>query len=183
MTALDAAVDAVADSDPEWMTIKNRASLVLQLLDDLTQHDAQVFKATTAGRQSAWPDALSDLDGAAASVTDARSVRDQLAADATVDTLDDLLNRYDAYDGALRALYEYLGSGGAQSGDQFDALQRAVETAQSALPSDSGALSVIVGEAAGTEISDALVSLERDRGAINDALSTAAATAAPAATT
>ena len=170
LDALDAAVDAVADLGPQWTRIKARATLVTQLLDDLAQHDSQVFRATTAGRQAQWSDALNDLDAAATPLGDAGTVRDQLAGAATIDTLDDLLSRDGAYDTALRALYEYTGSGGAQTGAQFDTLQGAVQTAQSALPSDDRALSVIVGEAAGTEISDALATLEHDRGTINDAL-------------
>lgn len=170
MDALDAAVDAVADLGPQWTRIKTRATVVAQLLDDLAQHDSQVFRATTAGRQGLWADALNDLDAAASSLSDAGTVRDQLAGVATIDTLDDLLSRDGAYDSALGALYEYTGSGGAQSGAQFDMLQGAVQTAQSALPSNNRALSVIVGEAAGTELSDALAALEHDRGAINDAL-------------
>ena len=170
MDAFDAAVDAVADLGPQWTRIKTRATLVSQLLDDLAQHDSQVFRATTAGRQTQWSDALNDLDVAASSMNEARGIRDELASDSTVDTLDDLLSRDGAYDTALRALYEYTGSGGAQSGAQFDALQGAVQTAQSALPSDNRALSVIVGEAAGTELSDALGALEHDRGTINAAL-------------
>ena len=174
MTALDAAVDSVADCAPQWMLIKARATLVMQLLDTLTQHDSQVFRATTAGRQSQWSEALNELDAAAGSVGDARRVRDQLALDTTVVTLDGLLSRYDTYDGALRSLYEYLGSGGAQNGDQFDALQRAVQDAQSALPADNRALSVIVADAAGTRVGDALVALEHDRDKVDDAVRPAA---------
>jgi len=170
MDALDAAVDAIPDLGSQWSRIKTRATLVTQLLDDLAQHDSQVFRATTAGRQAQWSDALNDLDAAASSLADAGTVLDQLAGAATIDTLDDLLSRDGTYDSALRALYEYIGSGGAQSGDQFDRLQGAVQDAQSALPSDNRALSVIVGEAAGTELSDALAALEHDRGKINDAL-------------
>ena len=170
MDALDAAVDAIPDLGSQWSRIKTRATLLTQLLDYLAQHDSQVFRATTAGRQAQWSDALNDLDAAASSLADAGTVRDQLAGAATIDTLDDLLSRDGTYDSALRALYEYIGSGGAQSGDQFDRLQGAVQDAQSALPSDNRALSVIVGEAAGTELSDALAALEHDRGKINDAL-------------
>ncbi|HEY5520832.1 MAG TPA: hypothetical protein VIK08_09245 [Candidatus Limnocylindrales bacterium] len=170
MDAFDAAVDAVGDLGAQWTRIKTRATLVTQLLDELAQHDSQVFRATTAGRQTQWSDALNDLDAAASSLGAAGTVRDELAGAATIDTLDDLLGRDGTYDSALRALYEYIGSGGAQSGDQFDTLQGAVQSAQSALPSDDRALSVIVGEAAGAELSDALAALEHDRGKINDAL-------------
>ena len=170
LAALDTAVGAVADFGSQWTRIETRATLVTQLLGDLAQHDSRVFRATTAGRQTQWSDALNDLDAAASSLADAGTLRDQLAGTAPVDTLDELLSRDGTYDTALRALYEYTGSGGAQSGAEFDALQGAVQAAQSALPSDNRALSVIVGEAAGTEISDALASLEHDRGTINDAL-------------
>ena len=169
LDAFDTAVGAVADLGPQWTRMKTRATLVAQLLDDLSLHDSQIFRATTAGRESQWSDAINDLSEAASSLNEARGIRGELASDSTVDTLDDLLSRYDSYDSSLQSLYEYLGSGGGQ-GDRFLALQGAVQTAQSALPSDDRALSVIVGEAAGAELSDALAALEHDRGKINDAL-------------
>ena len=63
-----------------------------------------------------------------------------------------------------------MSAGGAQGGAQFDALNKTVQDTQAALPGNSGVYSLIVGEAGGTAISDALVQLEQARGDINDAL-------------
>ena len=129
-----------------------------------------MFRATTDGRQSGWADALTALADARGALDAARTLRADLGSGATVDTLDQLLARYDAYDAALTSLYEYLGSGGAQSGATFDNLNKQVESTQAALPSDNSVFSVIVGEAAGTELTDGLVALEQARGDVNAAL-------------
>lgn len=174
LASIDAAVVSTADLPVAWARIKARATNVYGLIDDLQRHDGLAFRGTTAGTQGNWADAISSVADAGKALDAARGMRDNLGAGATVDTLDQLIVRYAAYDSALSGLYEYLGSGGEQSGETFDQLNKAVADAQAALPGDSGVLSLIVSEAAGTEITDALVSLERARGDINDALDAAA---------
>jgi hypothetical protein len=97
-------------------------------------------------------------------------LRDQLAQTASVETLDDLLSRARDYDAALTRLYEYLRDGGERSGRRFNELQGAVEAALALLPSDQGALIVIVYEAVAVTLTDGLVAMEEVHGTINDAL-------------
>jgi hypothetical protein len=168
---IEAAISAADELPADWASLAASGRIVASLVDALNGHDAAVFQATAAGRDSRWVDALTLLRGTAADAMGSAMVaRDQLAAAGTVDTLDDLLGRERAYDGALVALYQYLADGGAQSGDQFKALKDAVASTQAALPADNGALVVIVGEAAGPPIADQLLAMETDHGAINDAL-------------
>ena len=168
---IETAISGADQLPTDWAAVAATGRTVVALVDALTGHDHAVFQATTAGRDSRWADALALLSGAAADALGiAAAARDQLAQGGTVDTLDDLLARERAYDDALVALYQYLADGGAQSGGAFRALQAAVTRAQSALPSDNGALVVIVGEAAGLPIADQLLAMETAHGAINDAL-------------
>jgi ribosomal protein L17 len=170
LDAIDAAVSSAPVLPQAWTDVETRATAVASLVDDLQQHDSLVFQATTAGRQQKWADALTTLGTADDALNSARAQAAQLEVGGTTDTFDELATRYAAYDSALSSLYSYMGSGGNQSGTQFDTLNKAVESAQAALPSDSGIYSIIVGEAAGTAITDALVRLEQARGDVNAAL-------------
>ena len=167
---LTAAAASANDLPARWDKLSADAERVGALLDALEEHDATVFRATTAGRQSRWVDALRLLDDAARPVTVATEIRNELAATADVATLDDLLGRYRAYDQALTALYEHFRDGGGQSGPRFRELQDAVEAAQNALPVDTSALSVVVAEAGSAPLTRALVDIETIRGDIVEAV-------------
>jgi hypothetical protein len=164
---------AISGSDQlpaAWSSLATTGRTVADLVGALRGHDQDVFQATAAGRDSRWADALALLRGAAAdALGTATTARDQLAPTSTVDTLDDLLARELAYDNALVALYQYLADGGAQSGDQFNMLQAAVDQAHAALPADNSTLVVVVGEAL-LPMAGQLLAMETTRGAINDAL-------------
>ncbi len=168
---IEGAISAADELPADWSALAGTGRTVVSLVDALTGHDQAVFQATSAGRDSRWADALALLRGAAADALGiATAARDQLGQGSTIDTLDDLIGREQAYDDALVALYQYLADGGAQSGDQFTALQAAVAQTQAALPDDNSALVVVVGEAGGAPIADQLLAMEKAHGAVNDAL-------------
>ena len=168
---LDAAITAAPDLAVDWAGVADIGRAVSGLVEALGEHDALVFQATSAGRAARWADALELLGHATTdSLATAGLLRDHLVTSTTVETLDQLLERDRAYDDALVALYTYLRDGGQSSGNAFKALQDAVDRAQAALPDDNGALAVIVGEATGAPIADALVAMDEVHGTINDAL-------------
>jgi hypothetical protein len=167
---LNVASQAVDELTDTWADISADAERVVSLLDALEEHDATVFRATTAGRQSRWVDALRLLDDAALPITEATEIRNELAEGADVATLDDLLARYQTYDAALRELYQFMNDGGGQSGPRFRELQDAVAAAQAALPVDTSALSVIVAEAGSAPLTRRLVDIETTRGNIGEAI-------------
>jgi hypothetical protein len=153
-----------------WRDLAGHARWVAGLVDALLRHDGLVFRATTAGRQANWDDALIFLEQAKGPIREATDVRDHLSATVNVDTLDDLLGRYRAYDEALTAMYRYIRDTGRMEGRAFDALQADVERAQAALPAETSAMTVIVAEAAGPPLTDELVAIEGAHGDILDAL-------------
>jgi hypothetical protein len=185
LDGLDLAIAAAPDLSVDWAGAADTARAVADLVGALEAHDTLVFQATGAGRDGRWADALELLDRATTDgLATASARRDQLAQTTSVETLDVLLGRLRDYDDALAALYAHLRDGGRQSGRKFDALQAAVDAAQAALPADNGALSVIVGEAAGQPIAASLVAMDEVHGTINDALqSVADARATPAPST
>jgi tetratricopeptide (TPR) repeat protein len=170
LAAIDEAI-AVADPVPlVWEDIAADARRVTQLLDALVRHDSLVFRATTAGRQERFSQALELLDQADEPLADAQALRDQLAEYADVDTLDELLRRYAEYDAALYALYDEILRSGTQDSDEVRRLLEEVERAQDALPADTSALRIVVAEAAGPAVAEGLITIEEARGVISDAV-------------
>ena len=170
---LGSAVESAQTVVGSWQAIGTDARRVAGLIDSLLRHDGLVFRATTAGRAANWDDALALLEQAKGPLGEAAEIRDVLATGLNTDTLDDLLDRYRAYDASLTAMYSYIRDTGRREGREFKALEAEVGRAQAALPADTSAMSVIVAEAAGPPLTDALVAIERARGDILDALAVA----------
>ena len=153
-----------------WQEVGAHSRRVGGLIDSLFRHDGLVFRATTAGRNANWDDALLLLEQAKGPLGEATEIRNGLATRLNTDTLDDLLDRYRSYDAALTAMYAYIRDTGLRDGPDFDVLEQDVATAQEALPPNSSAMRVIVAEAAGPPLTDALVAIEAARGEILEAL-------------
>jgi hypothetical protein len=167
---VSAATVSAQQVNASWRGLAADANRVAGLVDALLRHDGLVFRATTAGRQSQWDDALSFLQEAAGVLADATATRDRLAQVVNVDTLDDLLARYRSYDSALVALYAYVRDTGNQTGSDFEALKKDVDDAQAALPADTTVMSLIVSEVGGPTVTDALIAIEQAHGEILAAL-------------
>ena len=155
-----AAADSTALVPDCWRLLAARALLVGNLVDSLNEHEAAVFNATEFGRAANWEDALTRLDQAGASLSDAAAVRNQLSPATATPTLDNVLIRYAAYSAALTDLYRYMGASGDRSTDKFATLQTTVATDETALPAQTTILNVIVGEAAGSVLVANLVAIE-----------------------
>jgi hypothetical protein len=170
LATIDGAADAAARARLAWVDVTAAARRVTRLLEALARHDELVFSATTAGRQERFADALDLLTQAEEPLFEAEALRDELAEYATVDTLDDLLRRYAAYDAALYALYDEIERSGTQDSPRVRELLAGVERALAALPADTTALQVVVAEAAGPAVAEGLVTIEQARGVVNAAL-------------
>lgn len=175
LRGIDAADSSARQVSSYWQALEANAQQVAGLIESMLAHDALVFRATAAGRQSKWVDALDLMNQAHESLANATSIRAELAKVGAVGTLDELLARSRAYDDALVALYTYVRDTGRQDGQAFTDLKHTLDQAQAALPTDTSAMSVIVGEAAGPPIAQALVMIEGARGDIRDALSAVSA--------
>jgi hypothetical protein len=170
LEGVDEAIETLATVPGAWQQVGRSADTVAGLLRSLEQHDELVFEATAAGRDGRWQDALDLVARADASLAEAAVVRDRLAQTTDVSTLDELLRRYAAYSDALAALYSGLDGGAAPDSPEVAALEANVAAAQAALPADDSALSVIVADAFGPSVTDALVVIERARGGVAETL-------------
>jgi hypothetical protein len=169
LVSLGVAADSLQQVPDHWQSLANQARLVVGLIRDLREHDDLVFQATAAGRESRWGEALGALADASARLDSAGSMRNEIAAQGDVTTLDDLLARYAEYDAALADLYTYIRDTGSLSGPDFDAREQRVEQAQAALPRENAVMTIIGAETAAQVITQGLVGIERARGAILDA--------------
>lgn len=170
LSGTDEAIPAAAALPAEWTAAAVDAQHARHLLDALVRHDGLVFRATTAARQERFPEALDLLAQAETALLEADVVRDQLAAEVDVGTLDELLRRYREYDSALDALYSELAAGGTPDGEVLGELIAAVDRAQAALPASNDALQLVVAEATGESATQALVRIEDARGVVAAAL-------------
>jgi hypothetical protein len=170
LAGIDAAIAAADGLPGEWSEMANAARRVTLLLASLLGHDELVFAATDAGRRADWSGALALLEQAAQPLAQAGLLRDALAVEGDVSTLDELLRRYADYDAALTNLYAEILRGGTQDSPALTALRAEVERTQALLPGNNDALRVVVSEAAGPSVASGLVVIEEARGAVGDAL-------------
>lgn len=170
LAAVDVAIGAGSSMSATWRGIATDTREVTALLAALIGHDGLVFRATTDGRQGDWGAALRLLRQADDSLADARAARDRLAQANMVETLDDLLARYAAYDVTLTDLYGAMRDGARPDSQQVIDLIGNVDRAQQALPSDTGALKVAITEASGSSVAEGVVSLEEARGLVTEAM-------------
>jgi len=171
---IDAAMAAAGELPGYWSQVALVASGPLDLLRAMAAHDTTVETATRSGVAGHWADALASLGDAQRLLLPARAVRDvSHTAGLDVSTLDDLLDRVDAYDAALIDLYTSLqGSGGTETAGSRAALER-VNAAQESLPTDQTAMVVVMSDLAGPTITPVLLSVESARGVLETALETA----------
>ena len=76
-----------------------------RLAAQLAEHDRLVGVAAEQGRAAKYKAAIATLDEAAATIKESRAFRDRLSATVDVTVLDQWLDRNEAYDKALAALY------------------------------------------------------------------------------
>jgi len=168
----DAAVAAPAAVEPlrsAWERLTAGVVPATELTDHLLAHDRIAAAAIEAGGAGTYPLAISRIDKAAAELAVAAEIRDRLAATVDVSTLDDWLDRNEAYDDALRDLWATLRRSGGRVTDAVrDALARE-SAARELLPPDARALVVILGDVARGGLNQAVIAIEEARGQLLDA--------------
>jgi hypothetical protein len=162
-----------------WASVGIGSIAASRLSSLLAAHVEAVLAAAAKGRAASYPEALTALDEADAAIADSRVLRDQLARTLDVSTLDGWLDRNEAYDVALRALYTALVDSG---GTVTDAVRRAAQgetDAKAQLPGDSRGLILIMSEIGRGGMNGAVVAIEQTRGRLADALAAEASEPAP----
>ena len=156
-----------------WTALATGAAPALQLTSHLTAHDRLAGEAVLAGSEGRYADALHGIDAAEAELIGAHGIRDELAGRSVdVGTLDEWIVRNEAIDSALRKLYTRLQ---ASNGRVTPAVKQAlagVDTARAALPPDTRALVVILGDIARGGLNQSVIAIEQARGRLAAAAGT-----------
>jgi len=170
---LEAAIDAVAAVEPlpsSWRALADSTLPPLGVARLINQHDRATFSATQEGVAGRFLPALDGLDSAGGLLGEIRALRGRLPPTADVSTLVAWLEVADAYDDALAALYRELLTSGGEMTDAARAALAEVERAQTRLPADTKAVTVIMGELAQGGLNQAAIAVEEARGALAAAI-------------
>ncbi|HEY7737349.1 MAG TPA: hypothetical protein VH813_11190 [Candidatus Limnocylindrales bacterium] len=168
-----ALVDAAAETQPlaaTWARLKGGAVTAIELTDVLEGHDNAVVEATNAGRRQRYTAALQHLDVADDRMAAAVELETQLQNTVDVSTLHEWLTRSQAYDQALRHLYAALRvSAGRVTRSVREAFAEE-QAARARLPATTRPLVIVMNDIAQGSVNDAVITIERARGRLQDAL-------------
>jgi hypothetical protein len=167
---LVAALDATAGLDAAWARLSVGSVAAIRMSQLLSEHDRLVLAATEQGRLAKYPAAMKLIDQASAQLTDARTLRDQLAATVDVTVLDEWVKRNAAYDVALRKLYEAISKVGSKVTAATRAAVKAEADARARLPPDTRGLVIIMADIGRGGMNGAVITIEEARAKLADAL-------------
>ena len=179
--ALEAALGATGQLEGAWVRLTSGSIAASRLSALLTAHVEAVGAAAEQGRDGDYDAAMTILDDADAAIAGARALRDRLAATVDVTVLDEWLDRSEAYDVALRALYLALRDVGGRVTDDVRAAIDAERAAKDRLPPDSRGLILIMAEIGRGGMNGAVIAIEEARGRLAAALDAVGAGADPGA--
>lgn len=154
----------------DWTVLSARAMAASGVPALLALHDRQTAAAAKQGQASHYQQALALLDAPAATLAQARALRDQLAKTADVSTLSSWLDRQAAYDAALHNLYTAMLASKGKVTNDVRAAFAAEEAAKAALPANTKGIAVIMGDIARGGLNQAVIDIELARGALAAAL-------------
>jgi hypothetical protein len=154
----------------DWASFTGRAIDAASLAGLLSQHDEQTAAAAKEGSAAHYAAALKALDQSDATMTRALGLRDRLASTTDVSTLTEWLSRNQAYDAALRTLYQALVDAKGRVTSAVRDAFTAEQAARDRLPGDTRGLVVIMSDVARGGLNQAVISIEQARGSLNAAL-------------
>ncbi len=177
--ALAGSAAAVEPLRPAWERLTAGVVPALALTGHLLAHDEIAGEAIQLGGAGEYAAAIRRLEVASGELDAARAVRDRLAATVDVSTLDDWLDRNEAYDGAVRDLWDALRRSRGRVTDEVRTAAARERAALAGLPPDARALVVILGDVARGGLNQAVIEIEDARGVILDAIDRVGAVAEP----
>lgn len=165
---LVAALSATDGLDASWSALTRGSLAAIDLTTSLADHDTQAAAAARLGRRFKYAEALKVLDKADAALATSRRLRDQLANTTDVTILSTWIDRNTAFDTTVRKIWTLLAKskGKITKGNRaaVEAAFAEYRAAQAALPPDSRALVVIMGDVARGGLNQAVIGIEEARG-------------------
>jgi hypothetical protein len=171
--ALEAALKATDGLDAGWARLSISAIAASKTSQLLEAHDVLMGQAAAKGRVAKYADADKLIGQAAAQLTTAKSVRDDLAKTVDVTVLDEWIKRNEDYDTALRNLYKAISKVGKTVTPAVRNAVKAEKTARAQLPPDPRALVVIMADIGRGGMNQAVIGIEEARATLADAIDNA----------
>jgi hypothetical protein len=168
--ALQAALNATDGLDVAWARLSISAIAASKMSELLAAHDRLMGEAAAKGRGRQYAEAQKLIDQAAAQLTTAKSVRDDLAKTVEVSVLDEWIKRNADYDTALRNLYKAIARIGKTVTPAVRNAAKAEKTARANLPPDPRALVVIMADIGRGGMNAAVIGIEEARATLSDAI-------------
>jgi hypothetical protein len=170
----DEVCQAIASVDPlgdNWTSLVAGTRRSMRVATDIKDHDQIAGLALQYASQGYYPQALSELGNAAASLADADSIATDMAKVADVSTLQDWLQRTKDVDDALQLLWQAMIDSKGEVTAQVTAALKDVNSAKALLPNSNAVMTVALHEMAGGLTSDG-IAIEVAKGTLAGALGT-----------
>jgi hypothetical protein len=158
--AILAAIDAAASLAAQWTQVKARSADAAQLTALIAKHDETVLAAAAKGVKAEYADAAATLDGAFLTAAEIKALRVRLIAATDRTVLDEWVERNQAYDTALKALYLTLVASNGVRTVEVDSARREERAAFDRLPPDRRTILVIVAEVARGGLTQAVLAID-----------------------
>ena len=168
--ALLRALEVTDGLDDAWVNLTVGSLAAARLSGLLADHDRIMSEAVLEGRSGNYDEAVARIDEAAAVLSEADTMRLQLANTVDVSTLVEWIRRNRTYEEALRSLYRAVDrAGGRQTGPVREAIAEE-RRARRELPPDARGLVVIMAEIGRGGLNGAVITIENARGRLANAV-------------
>jgi tetratricopeptide (TPR) repeat protein len=168
----DEVCQAVASVSPlrgDWESLVAGTKRAMRVATDINDHDQVAAAALQLANLGRYPEALDQLETAAASISDATSIASDMARIADVSTLQEWLRRTKDVDDALEILWQAMVDSNGEITIQVTAALKNVNAAKELLPNSNTVMTVALHEMAGGLTSDG-ISIETAKGNLASAL-------------
>jgi hypothetical protein len=169
-SALVDALNTTDGLDAAWARLSISAIAASKMSQLLAEHDRLMGEAAAQGRLAKYAAAQKLIDQAAAQLTTAKSVRDDLAKTVEVSVLDEWIKRNADYDTALRNLYMAIAKVGRTVTPAVRNAVKAEKVARANLPPDPRGLIVIMADIGRGGMNEAVIGIEEARATLSDAI-------------
>jgi hypothetical protein len=168
---LTGALDATGGLSDKWDTLTAGSLAAIQLETSLLDHDTSTAAAAALGKAARYADAVKQLATSDLKLDLARAGRDAMSASVDdVTVLTSWIDRNADYDAALRKVYTLLVTSKGKVTKAVQDAYDALKVATAALPGDTRALVVIMGDLARGGLNQAVISIEEAKGRLSDAV-------------
>jgi hypothetical protein len=165
-----AAVGASGGLEVTWSRLAAGSLVANRLTVLLSGHDTTAGRAAKEYQAKKFATSLKTLASAQAMLTEAKGLRDRLAATVDVTTLTQWIDRNDEYDAALTRLMKATVTAKGKVTQELRDAFTAERRAQSLLPSNTSGIVIILAEIGRGRLNEAVIGIEQIRAKLQTAV-------------